>query len=950
MKYIKSITTGVLAFLFLASLTPALAQQGISQLNQWKTGGAAYLQPISDAYGLKIPGLATSTTGCLAVNSSGWISANGIACGSGGGGGGSGSVGTSSVPTIGQLSYWTSAGTPSLLGSVATNTLSGTGVVTITNSPKIIGGAAAVASLTGGSNSQILAWLAGIPTWVATSSNSCPGGSGLGCTYTSGVWTFGIPNNGLTLAMFPTIAANTVIGNLTGSTATPTAFATSSLFQNASAGSSGLLTSTDWSTFNGKQIAGNYITALTGDITASGPGSVASTLATVNGNVGSFTNANITVNGKGLITAASNGTGGSGGSGTVGTSSSETSGRIPFWTTTSQTPALLSGGNSAFTFDGTRLNTTFASSTFISASGGATVSGQLFVGNTGASTNGTLFTVSTTTVGAANFSTSVFSPDFITYSGGLGSTLNDELNLASFGFSSTNETGFSVHAVRTLQGGSSYVSSSIGLSLDQNGTRRAGGQLWLSGNGNTGVSTSTPGATLGVSGNGYFTGGVGIGAVNTSAGTFTTTGNATIGGTLTLPLLTSLGGLAVTSTGAVYNAATTTAGTGLTYTGNAFNVNTTQNISRLSNLTAGFVKSDGSGNLSNDTNTYLTSNQSITLSGVVTGSGSTAITTAFPNASANTALANATGASAAPTFVATSTFFGAGVPGQVLGWDGTKTVWVATSTSGGGGVSFAWPFTPLTNFGLNTSATTTALWAQGGIFASSSSRIASTTFAINGNVGVASDTPSSKLDVRGNAGLLYLKSTTNSASAFQLENSQGSTSVQFGDADTSGVFFHAGTSTVGTNYADLNISATTGNVGIGTTSPFAGISVVVASSTATQSFPVLMLYGLINNITQFFIGFDAAFHFILGGPTPTLSTGTFMGTANDNAGIIQTPAGSATTLTLTFARARESAASCVANFSTTTSAIAASSTLTGVVFAFASVNNVTFSYHCFGTQ
>lgn len=59
------------------------------------------------------------------------------------------------------------------------------------------------------------------------------------------------------------------------------------------------------------QPAGNYITALTGDIAASGPGSVAATLATVNSNVGSFTNANITVNGKGLITAASNGSAGS---------------------------------------------------------------------------------------------------------------------------------------------------------------------------------------------------------------------------------------------------------------------------------------------------------------------------------------------------------------------------------------------------------------------------------------------------------------------------------------------------------------------------------------------------------------------------------------------------------------------------------------------------------------
>jgi hypothetical protein len=41
----------------------------------------------------------------------------------------------------------------------------------------------------------------------------------------------------------------------------------------------GYLTSADWITFNGKQNAGNYITALTGEATATGPGSVAITLS-----------------------------------------------------------------------------------------------------------------------------------------------------------------------------------------------------------------------------------------------------------------------------------------------------------------------------------------------------------------------------------------------------------------------------------------------------------------------------------------------------------------------------------------------------------------------------------------------------------------------------------------------------------------------------------------------
>lgn len=51
----------------------------------------------------------------------------------------------------------------------------------------------------------------------------------------------------------------------------------------ASGSQAGCLSSADWTTFNGKQAAGNYITALTGDVTATGPGSVAASVVKIQG-------------------------------------------------------------------------------------------------------------------------------------------------------------------------------------------------------------------------------------------------------------------------------------------------------------------------------------------------------------------------------------------------------------------------------------------------------------------------------------------------------------------------------------------------------------------------------------------------------------------------------------------------------------------------------------------
>ncbi len=95
--------------------------------------------------------------------------------------------------------------------------------------------------------------------------------------------------------------------SITGGTGAVIGTGTSIAQTQATTSTNGYLSSTDWNTFNSKQPAGSYITALTGDVTASGPGSATATLATVNSSPGTYTYATLTVNGKGLVTSASSG-------------------------------------------------------------------------------------------------------------------------------------------------------------------------------------------------------------------------------------------------------------------------------------------------------------------------------------------------------------------------------------------------------------------------------------------------------------------------------------------------------------------------------------------------------------------------------------------------------------------------------------------------------------------
>jgi hypothetical protein len=108
------------------------------------------------------------------------------------------------------------------------------------------------------------------PGDITTSSSSLTIGNGSASTVGPDV-TVDITTGALTAAGTDGIA-------VTGGTGAVVGAGTSIAQHVADSTHNGYLSSSDWSTFNGKQGAGNYITALTGDVTASGPGSAAATV------------------------------------------------------------------------------------------------------------------------------------------------------------------------------------------------------------------------------------------------------------------------------------------------------------------------------------------------------------------------------------------------------------------------------------------------------------------------------------------------------------------------------------------------------------------------------------------------------------------------------------------------------------------------------------------------
>lgn len=438
-------------------IAPTAHAQGISQLNQWKTVNSAYLTPLNALYGLSIPGLATSTTGCLSVASNGWISASGSACGSGGGGS---SFATSSADywlttksttdlTEGSNLYFTTEGVASYInGSSTVPHIGGSayGDVFIWDGAKWITTATSTLGISGGGGSGTVTSVGlSAPTGFSVSGTPVTSSGTLALSFTSGyslpltatttdLVTFrDTPSTRITAGTGIDWSANTLNVTLADFSTSDLAEGSNKYFTNALADARiAAGTTTIQGMFSGTSpisygagafscptcLTSNQSITLSGDVSGSGTTAITTTIGALKVLGSMIANATIDLTTKvtGILPVANGGTASSTLSGILkgnGTSAVQTA----VGNTDYQLPITLTttGSSGAATFNGTTLNIPQYANTTYTAGSGLTLTSTAFSLDVGHANSWTALqtfgNASTTNISADNL--------FITNAGGI---------------------------------------------------------------------------------------------------------------------------------------------------------------------------------------------------------------------------------------------------------------------------------------------------------------------------------------------------------------------------------------------------------------------------------------------------------------------------------------------------------------------------------------------------
>ena len=216
--------------------TASTSQPGLLSAANWNTFN-------NKQNALSLGNLTTPTTGVSVTGGTGAVVGSGAAI----------SIQTASGAQPGLLSSadWTTFNSKQAALSLGNVTSSTTGF-------SIAGGTGAVVGT-------------GMTLNIQTASGSQPG------LLSAADWTtFNGKQNALSLG---NLTSGTTGVTITGGTGSVVGAGASVSVQTATSGQPGLLSAADWTTFNSKQAAGNYITALSGDVTASGPGSASASIS-----------------------------------------------------------------------------------------------------------------------------------------------------------------------------------------------------------------------------------------------------------------------------------------------------------------------------------------------------------------------------------------------------------------------------------------------------------------------------------------------------------------------------------------------------------------------------------------------------------------------------------------------------------------------------------------------